>query len=159
MGVSRILASYSTSYLPLWTTDFDDELLCTSKGQTDLATPLLKALRWKAALIVIVSDGYENAPAGAANEIMRVYRSKISEEPRILHLNPVYNPKEYAPQSLGSHITTVGLRDAENIIVLLDLIFRVLKESNIHTLRALLVQRAKSYIKRGIQNEKSDASS
>ena len=159
LGVSRILAAYSTAYLPLWTTSFRNELLCFPKGQTDIAAPLLKALRWKADLIIIVSDGYENAPSGAADEIMRLYRMKISKEPRVLHLNPVFDPQEYAPKPLGAHITTVGLRDAADTIVLLDMVFRILKQSNIHTLHTLLQNRAKQFIQRGNEHEKIDSSS
>ena len=77
----------------------------------------------------------------------------------MLHFNPVFDPEEYAPKSFGVHITTVGLRDAEDIIVLLDMASRVLKESNIHTLRALLRNRVDLFIQRGEENEKDHSSS
>ena len=82
-----------------------------------------------------------------------------TSEPRVLHLNPVFDPVEYAPKPFGTYITTVGLRDAEDVIVLLDMVFRILKESNIHTLRALLRTRAQHFIQRGERNEKEHSSS
>ncbi len=49
-------------YKDFWTIDTPNPHLVTAKGQSDLITPLLAALKWGARQIIIVSDGYENAP-------------------------------------------------------------------------------------------------
>ncbi len=72
-------------------------------------------------MIVIVSDGYENDPPGAANELVRVFRQKLDPDQRvsIVHANPVFDPGSFAPRSLGNAIPTVGLRDAEDLPTML----------------------------------------
>lgn len=121
LAVSRLLRAASDTYQPFWTPSLADELLVTAHGQTDLATPLLDALEWGPDLIVIVSDGYENAPAHATQAVVRVFRERLDPQHRvsIVHLNPVFDSDNYAPRTLGPAIPTVGLRDAEDLLTML----------------------------------------
>ena len=95
----------------------DDAPLVTPYGQTDLATPLLDALDWGADIVILVSDGFENDPAGGAGEVARCFRERIDPARRtsIVHMNPVFESERYAPRGLGLAIPTVGLRDAEDL--------------------------------------------
>ncbi|AKT41934.1 hypothetical protein [Chondromyces crocatus] len=117
LGVSALLRAAAREYRAFWTVPTDDELLVTPRGQTDLAGPLLDALDWGAEVIVIVSDGFENDPAGMAGGIAHVFRSRLDPKARtsIVHFNPVFDSERYAPRSLGPAIPTVGLRDAEDL--------------------------------------------
>jgi hypothetical protein len=117
LGASYLLRAASREYRAFWTADTPDEALVTPYGQTDLATPLLDALDWGADVVVIVSDGFENQPAGAAGEIARCFRERIDRGRRtsIVHMNPVFDSERYAPRNLGAAIPTVGLRDAEDL--------------------------------------------
>lgn len=117
LAVHYLLSAAASDYRPFWTSPTAEPLLVTPRGQTDLATPLLDALAWGAEVVIIVSDGFENAPVGGAGEVVRVYRDKIDRERRtsLVHVNPVFDSERFAPRALGPSLPTVGLRDAEDL--------------------------------------------
>jgi len=98
------------------TTD-DHAFLVEAGGQTDLASPLLSAIEWHPDNIIIVSDGYENAPPDAVNQIVDAYQKRLSQSHAIafIHANPVFDPDHFSPRPLGDALTTIGLRDAEDL--------------------------------------------
>jgi hypothetical protein len=102
---------------PTTTTNQDHVFLFGPGGQTDLATPLLLAIEWQPDNIVIISDGYENAPVGASDQIVFAYRERLSLARPIafIHANPVFDPDHFSPKPLGDAVTTIGLRDAEDL--------------------------------------------
>ncbi|TWU38730.1 hypothetical protein Q31b_38080 [Novipirellula aureliae] len=95
----------------------DHVLLVEAGGQTDLGSPLLAAIEWQPDNIIIVSDGYENAPADAVAQIVHAYRKRLSRTHPIafIHANPVFDPDHFSPKPLGGSLTTIGLRDAEDL--------------------------------------------
>ncbi len=117
LGASTLLRAAAAQYRAFWTEPVEAEVLVSPYGQTDIASPLLDALEWGADAIVIVSDGFENAPLGATNEIVRCFREKLdpNHHVSIVHLNPVFDSQRYAPRGFGVSIPTVGLRDAEDL--------------------------------------------
>ncbi|MCA9014939.1 MAG: hypothetical protein KDA77_06355 [Planctomycetaceae bacterium] len=124
LAASSLLRSAATEYRAFWTPAREEksfEFLTYAAGQTALAEPLLDALEWRPDLIVIVSDGYENDPPQLVDQVARVYRAAIgkAETPEIVHMNPVFDADHYAPRRLGATIPTVGLRDAEDIPIML----------------------------------------
>lgn len=121
LAASQLLRVAAREYRAFWTVPVDDELLLTARGQTDLATPLLEALEWGAEVVVLVSDGYENDPPGAVDQVARVFRQKLDPEHRvsIVHANPVFDPAHFAPRPLSPALPTVGLRDAEDLPTML----------------------------------------
>ncbi|MEM9029717.1 MAG: hypothetical protein AAGC70_15260 [Pseudomonadota bacterium] len=86
-------------------------------GPTDLATPLLNALATEPDHVVIVSDGFENAPSGGAAEVVRIWREKLSghRKTTLTHINPVFNPQTYAVRSLSPHIPAFGVRNVDDV--------------------------------------------
>lgn len=121
LGVDAILRKAAAEYRVFWTSPVDRSIEVTPRGQTDLARPLLDALEWGADLVVLVSDGFENAPPGAAAELFRVYQTRLDRNGRtsVVHVNPVFDAQHYAPRSLGPSIPTVGLRSAEDLLTML----------------------------------------
>lgn len=121
LAIHRVLARVSARYTAFWTTPCDDDLLMTAVGQTDLARPLLRGLAKRPDLVVIVSDGFENAPAAGAAQVARVYRESFDPHHRlpIVHLNPAFDGADLAPRGLGDAIATVGIRDAESLFTML----------------------------------------
>ncbi len=93
----------------------------TSRGQTDLASAAIAALRCRPDTVIIVSDGYENAPTGLVSQVIAAARSKIPDhaETAFVHLNPVFDADNLAPRSLGPALPTVGIRDAEDLLTTL----------------------------------------
>ncbi|QDV41182.1 hypothetical protein Enr13x_10200 [Stieleria neptunia] len=127
VAVHYLLAASGNGMQSFWTpsrsgdlesaTAEDHVFLVEAGGQTDLATPLLAAIEYQVDNVIIVSDGYENAPADAARQIVHAYQTRLSQTHPIafLHANPVFDPDHFSPKPLGSPLTTIGLRDAEDL--------------------------------------------
>lgn len=122
LAAGYLLRKASEKYIQLWTPPLQKDLLVTPTGQTDLATPLIEALEWGAEIVIVISDGYENDPPGGFSEIVRVFRKKIDtkRDISIIHMNPVFDAEHYQPKNLGNNIATTGLRDAEDIMTMLE---------------------------------------
>lgn len=150
MAVDGILRAAATAagvaYHAGWTTPLDDVLCATPRGQTDLAGPLCDALATGPALVVIVSDGYENVGPGAADEVVRAARAQLGARCPVVHLNPVFDPRTYQPQRLGPHIATVGIRDGEQLGVGLALARFVDGSAPLAALEAYLAERVAALI-------------
>lgn len=95
----------------------DPAFLLDAGGQTDLASPLLAALKSSPDQILIVSDGYENDPAGAVGQIIQTYRERLASRKPIafFHANPVFDGEHFSPKPLADRLVTVGLRDAKDL--------------------------------------------
>ena len=122
LAIHYLLAESAQEYQAFWTLPVSDPLLVTPKGQTNIATPLLFALAEQPDLVVIVSDGWDNDPPGATKELLRVYRNKLDPQGKIpiIHLNPVFNADNYQLKNLSPLIPTVGIREAEDLPILLE---------------------------------------
>lgn len=127
VAVHYLLAASANEMWSFWTPSRADDsnvaarhdhvFLFEAGGQTDLASPLLAAIEWQPDHVIIVSDGYENAPADAVNQIVHAYRTRLSQTHLIsfIHANPVFDPDHFSPKPLGGSVTTIGLRDAEDL--------------------------------------------
>lgn len=115
LGIHLLLEQAGCDFRAWWTAPTEDPLLNRPHGQTDLVTGLLAALEDRPDLVVVVSDGFENDPPGAAAEVVRLFRTHLDPDghTRIVHLNPVFDAGSYMPRMLGSTVPTVGIRDAE----------------------------------------------
>lgn len=124
IAATYVLRQASTEYRSIWTCPVEDEqyeFIKNPTGQTCLADPLIDAFELDPDLVVIVSDGYENDPPMAADQIVDVFKQKIAGDrmPEIIHMNPVFDSDHFSPRPLGRSIATVGLRDAEDISTML----------------------------------------
>lgn len=123
MAASYLLRQAASEYQAFWTPALAqrEDLFATPYGQTDLAGPLIAALRWQPELVVIVSDGYENTPPGAVCQVLRAFRAQVpgGREVSVVHLNPVFDAEDFAPKPLGPEVPTVGIRDAEDLLTML----------------------------------------
>jgi hypothetical protein len=102
-------------------TDLDPALLLEPYGNTDLATPILAALRGQPSLLVVLSDGYDNDPPGGAGEVLRVYRERLDPHARtvVVHANPVFDANDFSPRALTPSVPTIGIRDASDLPTML----------------------------------------
>ncbi|MEL6186739.1 MAG: hypothetical protein AAFU79_19125 [Myxococcota bacterium] len=148
LAVSRLLRACSIDYRAYWTLPAPDELLVTPHGQTDLAGPLLAALRHQPDVVVIVSDGHENAPPRGAAEVARVFRRRLDPERKtsIVHVNPVFDAEVLAPRTLGEAIPTVGIRDAEDLLTVLGFARFADGFEPLKSLEAYLQAKARAFI-------------
>lgn len=123
LAISALMRAAAPRCDVIWTRHTGRDVLVTPRGQTDLATPLLRALASGATLILIVSDGFENDPHGAAHEVARLFWRDLDPHGRvrIVHVNPTFDGVALAPPALGPLIPTVGLNKAEDLPIALAL--------------------------------------
>lgn len=83
------------------------------EGPTDLAPALLEALEDGAELVYLISDGYENAPAGRVAEVMALVRQAGITTP-VYQLNPVFAGESFGARELAPGLVPVmALQKAE----------------------------------------------
>ncbi|WP_373465086.1 hypothetical protein [Streptomyces sp. V2I9] len=137
------------AYRGLWTSGAGDALLVRPWGPTPLGMRILDALESggcrgdRAASggpeaigttpsspgaavpdrLVIVSDGWDNAPAGLAGEVLRVWRQRLDPARRtaVVHVNPVYDTAGFDVRRLAAGVATAGIRDAEDLPALVEI--------------------------------------
>ncbi|MFB8089494.1 hypothetical protein [Streptomyces sp. NPDC055992] len=111
------------AYTPLWTTGARDPLLVRPWGPTPLGTRIIDALEHGPQRLVIVSDGWDNAPPGLAGEVLRVWRTRLDRDRRtaMVHVNPVYDAAGFDVRRLSASVPTAGIRDAEDLPALVEI--------------------------------------
>lgn len=116
LAVHLVLESLGETYNAHWSHPVKELLDLHPLGHTSLGEPLLEALARRPELVILVSDGRENAPRGAAGAIARTMASRLPRQaPLFVHLNPVFNPDDFMPMSLGECWSTVGVRRMEDL--------------------------------------------
>ncbi|NUO43537.1 MAG: hypothetical protein HOV82_16055, partial [Streptomyces sp.] len=110
-------------YAGLWTSGRREALLAHPVGPTPLGERILDALETGPDRLVIVSDGWDNAPPGLAAEVLRVWRTRLDPERRtsVVHLNPVYDADDFDVRRLAPSVPTAGVRDAEDLPALVEI--------------------------------------
>lgn len=142
-----LLAELADTYVPLWTSGRGDALLTYPYGPTPIGLRILDALDHSPARLVIVSDGWDNAPPGLAGEVLRVWRTRLDPSRRtsVVHLNPVYDAAGYDVRRLAPSVPTSGVRDAEDLPALVELAQFAEGRTGLAELRAYLDDRVKLF--------------
>lgn len=150
IAASYLLRHSAHEYRAFWTPGLagGSEIAASPRGQTDIARPLIEALRCQPELIVIVSDGYENAPTGATSQVITALRTLVPDGtlPSIVHLNPVFDSETFAPKTLGTNLPTVGIRNAEDILTMIGFARFAAGATPLHELEDYLVTRMASFL-------------
>ncbi|MEW1862425.1 hypothetical protein AB0399_18965 [Streptomyces sp. NPDC088194] len=143
-----LLAALAGSYRALWTSGRTDALLARPQGPTPLGARLLDALETGPDLLLVVSDGFDNAPPGLAAEVLRVWRTRIDPAGRtdVVHLNPVYDAREFEVRRLSPAVPTAGIRDAEDLPALVELAAFATGRTGLPRLRAHLDARVAEFL-------------
>ena len=76
------------------------------QGDTELADGLVKVLEERPEVVYVLSDGYENAPAGRFRETVDAVR-QIGIETPIYHLNPVFAAEASGVRSLAEGVPSM----------------------------------------------------
>ncbi|AQZ66528.1 unnamed protein product [[Actinomadura] parvosata subsp. kistnae] len=139
-----LLRALAGSYRGLWLSGRSDPLQARPTGPTPLGRRIIDALEGRPSLLVIVSDGWDNAPPGLAGEVLRVWRRKLDPagEVGIVHLNPVYDAEQIEVRRLATVVPTAGIRDAEDLPALVELARFAEGRTGLAELRAYLEDRA-----------------
>ncbi|WP_035795603.1 hypothetical protein [Kitasatospora mediocidica] len=123
LAAHYLLEALAGHYTAFWTSGHTDALLSRPQGPTPLGHRILDALDTAPARLVIVSDGWDNAPPGLAGEVLRIWRTRLDPGRRtsVVHLNPVYDAEDFDVRRLAPTVPTAGLRDAEDLPALVEL--------------------------------------
>ncbi|MGY5126887.1 hypothetical protein [Streptomyces nigrescens] len=143
-----LLEALAECYLPRWTSGRQDALLTYPYGPTPLGMRLLEALEDAPERLVIVSDGWDNAPPGLAGEVLRIWRTRLDPEHRtsVVHLNPVYDAEDFAVRRLAAAVPTAGVRNAEDLPALVQLARFAEGRTGLAELRAHLDDRVRQFL-------------
>lgn len=137
------------AYGAYWTSGRTDPLLVRPYGPTPLGTRVVDALEYAPDRLVIVSDGWDNAPPGLAGEVLRVWRTRLDRERRtaIVHLNPVYDAEVFDVRRLAASVPTAGIRDAEDLPALVEIAQFAEGRTGLAELQAYLDRRIENFLR------------
>ncbi|MGW4898199.1 hypothetical protein ACWEQL_39050 [Kitasatospora sp. NPDC004240] len=143
-----LLEALAGEYTALWTSGRTDALLVRPYGPTPLGRRILDALDTAPQRLLIVSDGWDNAPPGLAAEVLRVWRTRLDPDrrTRIVHLNPVYDAGGFDVRRLAPTVPTAGLRDAEDLPALVEFAAFAEGRTGIDELTAHLAARTERFL-------------
>ena len=146
-------AAAGSSYSAHWTHPTPQLKDLAPLGHTALGDSLLEALKQKPDLVVVVSDGRENAPAGACEAIAQAVEQGLpGPAPLWLHLNPVFDPEEFQPLSLGPSWPVLGIRRIEDLPLAFELASFVKGKASAADLESYLETRLKAALQKGVPN-------
>ncbi|MFB9830924.1 hypothetical protein [Actinoallomurus acaciae] len=143
-----LLEALAGDYTPLWLSGRDDALLTYPYGATPLGERILDGLDRGPERLVIVSDGWDNAPPGLAGEVLRVWRTRLDPGRTcgVVHLNPVYDVDDFDVRRLAPTVPTAGIRDAEDLAALMELAGFAEGRTGLPALRAHLDRRVAAFL-------------
>ncbi|MFF9500591.1 hypothetical protein [Streptomyces sp. NPDC014656] len=145
------------AYTGLWTSGGTDPLLVRPYGPTPLGLRILDALDGGPDRLVIVSDGWDNAPPGLAGEVLRVWRTRLDPGRRTaaVHVNPVYDAGVFDVRRLGPSVPAVGIRDAEDLPALVEIAGFAEGRTGLTELRAYLDRRVADFLAAHAKGERA----
>ncbi|MET7397457.1 hypothetical protein ABZS66_28615 [Dactylosporangium sp. NPDC005572] len=150
LGTHYLLEALSPQYNSCWINHRGDPLLVRAAGPTRLGERILDGLAMRPDRLVIVSDGWDNAPPGLAAEVLRVWRERLDRDggTEVVHLNPVYDSETFDVRRLAPEVPTVGVRDAEDAAALVELARFGAGTASLGDLRAHLAARVERFLQR-----------
>lgn len=143
-----LLEALAGRYTAHWVSGRGDPLLAYPFGPTPLGARILDALDTRPELLVVVSDGWDNAPAGLAGEVLRIWRTRLDPagSTAVVHLNPVYDAEDFDVRRLAPGVPTAGIRDAEDLPALVGLAHFAEGRTGLDELRAHLAERVARFL-------------
>jgi len=120
----------------------EDGRLVRPRGDTFLAEGLVKAMKTEPDAVFVISDGYENAPAGRFAEVVYLLRNKLKNETPIYQLSPVLSSETAGIRSLSEMITPLPVSSPDALgIPMLKALFAADVDRGIQYLSSLTVPR------------------
>lgn len=117
MALSLVLEQVSKKF-KVYRTNESTTFFPILANQSNYADAILKALTDGCKTIIIVGDGYENAPfEGATHALLYAYKNKLDKENKlmVLHFNPVFAAETMDVRPISEIASYIGLRDVEAI--------------------------------------------
>lgn len=91
-----------------------DSGLVSPSGETSLATALLKVLRQSPDSVYVITDGYENSPAGRVDEVLRAARAMGVRTP-VYQVTPVLGAEAAGVRRLSNELSPLPVSRPEAV--------------------------------------------
>ncbi|MCK5020666.1 MAG: hypothetical protein KAS32_26840 [Candidatus Peribacteraceae bacterium] len=115
MAISSVIQGLSGSSKEYFTNPGDNlikGIFPQVGSHSNYATPIMQALKDGHKTIMILGDGYENAPyEGAAHQLLFAYKQKIDSDLTVMHFNPVFASESLDARGISQLASNVGVRD------------------------------------------------
>lgn len=112
LAMRDVIASSAETVSVEHTGEVDGFGLTRPAGDTSLAESLVKALESESDAVFLLTDGYENAPAGRVDEILNLARDLGVETP-VYQLTPVMAAEKAAVRTLSSKVSAMPVTRPE----------------------------------------------
>nr|BFE56926.1 hypothetical protein GCM10020063_014520 [Dactylosporangium thailandense] len=148
LATHYLLEALASRYRTIWLNHEGDPLLVHPIGATPLGRRLVDALELRPERLVVVSDGWDNAPPGQAAEVLRIWRQRLDPAARtsIVHLNPVFDGDAFDVRRLAPSVPSVGVRAAEDAAALVELARFATGTATFAELRVFLDDRVEGFL-------------
>ncbi len=120
LAIKNVLQAASAWNTTFYTTGVVDDSLCAvsdlpvTVGETSLAEAFLKVVEREPDSVFIISDGYENAPAGRLAETVARLRQMGNDTP-IYQLSPVMAAETYGTRPLANDVPVLPVNQTINL--------------------------------------------
>ena len=120
LAIKNVLQAASESHSTFYTTGVVDDSLGANSdlpvtvGETSLAEAFLKVVEREPDSVFIISDGYENAPAGRLAETVARLRQMGNDTP-IYQLSPVMAAETYGTRPLANDVPVLPVNQTINL--------------------------------------------
>ncbi len=88
------------------------DILVEPKGETSLAEALIESLENEPDVVFILTDGYENAPAGRVNEVLKAVR-EIGINTPVYQMSPIMSAESAGVKQLSKDINVMSIAQPE----------------------------------------------
>jgi len=117
LAVSHVLKELSNGHKE-YRTNEDTSLFPKLGDQSNYVDAVMKALKDGCETIILIGDGYENAPfEGALHQLLYIYKKKLDKKNKlmVLHFNPVFAAEAGDVRSITDLAPQIGIREIEGM--------------------------------------------
>lgn len=114
MAMSKVIEQLSESYEVIYTNAKGNKAIPKVDGATDLASPLIEALKKEPDSVFLLTDGYENQVAGLVSQVVNAYHG-IDGKAMIFQLSPVFAAESHSTRELSSDIPNMGIMSEKQL--------------------------------------------
>jgi hypothetical protein len=114
LSIAKFLEKASTESKRFYTNETDDEELPSVGGETSFAKLLVRAAKDEPDTIFILTDGYENAPEGLTDLVVKGLRHAGSEA-QVVQINPTFAAESSSARSVSKLVPVLPISDLSKL--------------------------------------------
>lgn len=117
LAISAVIQEASNG-CKVYRTNGDNSIIPRLSNTSNYADSVMQALKDGCTTIVIVGDGYENAPyEGATHNLLYTYKKKLDVDNKLIvfHFNPVFASEAFDARQISNLAPQIGVKGVEGI--------------------------------------------